>query len=295
MKAELRASERLWALEHGCTVCGAMLDRAHVEDSRAGFRCIFCGALQDAREPESSPIQKGVGETLHAARKRRGESLERAAGATRIHERFLRALEDDAPGDVYPGKVYGRFFLREYAEYLELEPAPLVAAFDGANGTPEILPAHDRLLTKNSSRGSKAVATLAAIALVVVAALSWAGGAREGLTVAPAPSPSSSAHSHGGSARQTPSRDPRGVHAALRLVAPSWVQVAVDGRQTPGRTLAAGTTRTYRAQRSLRLTLGNAGGVVLHVNGERVLTGVRGEVAHLSFVWRDGHLIGTHA
>jgi hypothetical protein len=61
-----------------------------------------------------------------------------------------------------------------------------------------------------------------------------------------------------------------------------------DGEVVAAATLPPGTSVTYRAHRSLELILGNAGGVRLLVDGERVPTGTSGEVVHLTFRWRDG-------
>lgn len=68
-----------------------------------------------------------IGETLRAARERRGLSLSEASRLTRIAPRFLVALEEDDYGAL-PAPVYARGFLRSYATLLGLEPEPLVAA-----------------------------------------------------------------------------------------------------------------------------------------------------------------------
>ncbi len=55
-------------------------------------------------------------------------SLDAASRSTRIRPRYLAALEDDAGVDAFPGPVYERFFLQEYARYLGVDDAPLVQA-----------------------------------------------------------------------------------------------------------------------------------------------------------------------
>lgn len=60
-----------------------------------------------------------------------------AAGATRISSEYLAALEDDAPISAFPGAVYARFFLRQYARHLGLEEAALVSAFSARHGPDE--------------------------------------------------------------------------------------------------------------------------------------------------------------
>lgn len=65
-----------------------------------------------------------------------GLTLEQAAEDTRIREKFLRALEN---GDyqTLPGAVYTKGFLRNYAEYLGLDPDGLILQFQSERGTPE--------------------------------------------------------------------------------------------------------------------------------------------------------------
>jgi hypothetical protein len=294
MKAELRSSEPWWALAHECAVCGAQLDRAHVEDLRDGFRCVFCGAPQEYREPQG-PVVADVGTALAQAREQRGESLGSASRATRIHERFLRSLEDNAPAEAFPGSVYGRFFLREYAEYLGLDPVPVVRAFDRANGTPTVAVVPKSAMTDEPRRGIRAAVLIVAVALATAAILTWTGGERRGslaATQAASPSPvHSGAQAHH---RTTPTAPAHvhGIEAVVHVRTTSFVAAVVDRRPASGRTLMAGTTRTFRAKHTLRLTLGDGGATDLRVNGDHFATGPSGRVTHLTFQWLHGRLIG---
>ena len=62
-----------------------------------------------------------------------GLTLEQAADDTRIRLKFLQAIES---GDYQslPGNVYTKGFLRNYAEYLNLEPDEMVALYVGERG-----------------------------------------------------------------------------------------------------------------------------------------------------------------
>ncbi len=72
----------------------------------------------------------GIGPVLRRAREARGVSVDAASRSTRIRPRYLEALEDDAGTDAFPGPIYARFFLREYARYLGVDDAPLVIALE---------------------------------------------------------------------------------------------------------------------------------------------------------------------
>ena len=69
-----------------------------------------------------------LGEILRQQRESKGITLEQAAEDTRIRERFLVALES---GDhqALPGAVYTKGFLRNYADYLDLDSGDLVALY----------------------------------------------------------------------------------------------------------------------------------------------------------------------
>lgn len=71
-----------------------------------------------------------LGDALRAQREQLGVTLEQAAEDTRIRTKFLQALES---GDYQslPGTVYTKGFLRNYAEYLSLDPEELFALYTG--------------------------------------------------------------------------------------------------------------------------------------------------------------------
>ena len=78
-----------------------------------------------------------LGAILRRRRESKGISLEQAAEDTRIREKFLEALES---GDhvTLPGAVYTKGFLRNYADYLDLDSANLVALYTAERApTPE--------------------------------------------------------------------------------------------------------------------------------------------------------------
>ncbi len=77
-----------------------------------------------------------LGDALRAQRERKGITLDQAAADTRIREKFLKALEDSDYRSL-PGTVYTKGFLRNYAEYLDLDGEELVVLFHQERGAPE--------------------------------------------------------------------------------------------------------------------------------------------------------------
>ena len=74
-----------------------------------------------------------LGDALRLQREQMGVTMEQAAEDTRIRVKFLQAIES---GDYQslPGTVYTKGFLRNYAQYLDLDPEEMVALYTGERG-----------------------------------------------------------------------------------------------------------------------------------------------------------------
>ena len=75
-----------------------------------------------------------LGEALRQQREHMGVTMQQAAEDTRIREKFLQAIES---GDYQslPGSVYTKGFLRNYAQYLNLDPEEMLALYTGERGS----------------------------------------------------------------------------------------------------------------------------------------------------------------
>ncbi len=235
---------------------------------------------------------------LREARERRGESLDEVARATNIWIRYLRALEEDASLDTFPGTAYAAFFLREYAQHLGLDPEPLLRAHRTRHAAEETVaetpvePLVDpRHRTRVLGRTLGVISALLLVAVVLVPQIV------RGRT----PEPSASSTGLGGSSLSTAVSHTRprppdltAAHPARRLVvvirpsAACWVRAVADGRTIMTRTLAPGERTTFQGRSTVGLVLGNAGGVSVTVNGAPVRTGEPGEVVRLTFRLHDG-------
>uniref|UniRef100_A0A831TF20 DUF4115 domain-containing protein n=1 Tax=Thermorudis peleae TaxID=1382356 RepID=A0A831TF20_9BACT len=77
---------------------------------------------------------------------------------------------------------------------------------------------------------------------------------------------------------------PSGVTLTVSVHEASWLRVTADGERVFQGILEAGDARTWRAEREVRVRIGNAGGVDLTVNGEPLgRLGARGEVVTRTF------------
>lgn len=287
--------------DHPCAVCGARLDALHVDQGLGGtFVCSFCGAPQTAARVELRAPPNGeeapmslleTGQVLRDARERRDETLEDAAAATGIRPKYIHELEDGSTWfDRYPGRVYGRFFLRGYAEHLGIDAGPLVAAFDRESPPTEALEPDVAPIRRPHRSWSTALVVL--VALVV--SLGWAATLRGSVDVPsdrPAVTVPAPGRLHAGAPHAPADHAPSSrIRAVVSTTAASWIDARSDGRTVYRATSEPGVVLTVTADRLLEMTLGDAGAVSLEVNGRRVPTGARGAVVHIAFELRDGRI-----
>jgi cytoskeleton protein RodZ len=239
--------------------------------------------------------QQDVGRALRRARQRRHVQLEDAASITRIPRRYLEALEDNAPLDSYPAPVYARAFLREYARYLKLDPEPLVVRF-GGEGPEEIRLANVRDALPPPRRWpARALLALSIGGLVTLAVVGvlQSRGSDQGLGRFVHPSAPPPVASTVASSPPVPRRP--GIKAAIHLIGRSWIRAVADGRVVFARMFDAGHWHVLRSTNDLTLTIGNAGGVRLLLNGKRVRTGADAAVLHLAISFVNGKVRVTRA
>jgi transcriptional regulator with XRE-family HTH domain len=245
----------------------------------------------------ASAVTSGrVATILREAREARGLTVSDASKATRIWERYLHALEANAPLQEFPAPVYARSFLRAYAEFLELDTDSLVRRFDEDHPVPED-PILEPLPVLRPRRRAVAGAlvVVSVLALLAMAAARLQSDRADGPEVS-LPASASTSGALGGDPVTRAPLPPRidGIRAVLRLDDRCWVVAVADGDTLePGTTLEAGERVVFRADRTLQLELGSAGAVDLEVNGETQRTGALGEVVTLELRWRDGELVTT--
>jgi hypothetical protein len=81
-----------------------------------------------------------------------------------------------------------------------------------------------------------------------------------------------------------------GVVLEVKVIERSWLQVTVDEEELPGELLEADQERRWEAQSAIYYICGNAGGVEVAVNGEKLGTlGERGEVVERAWT-ADGEV-----
>jgi cytoskeletal protein RodZ len=225
-----------------------------------------------------------VGETLQRERLRAALSLDDVSAATKIAVRLLRAIEAE-DFEVLPGVVFTRNFVRQYAAFLNLNPAPLLEMLPRFDLESAPLPQPpDR--PRRSSWDPRWNSALASVAWTVLA-----GGAAVGAYVhfnrplqpittvhaarAPQPVRTAAAAPTPQTADPVPAAatapaDSHPVQVAVTARQDAWVQAVADGKYLFSTVLKAGETRPIGADESVRIRTGNAGGIEISLNGKPI-------------------------
>ncbi len=197
--------------------------------------------------------------------------------------------------------TYVRGFLRSYARYLMIDPAPLVTEFDSRYGSRKVdeakIMASERRSRRSSiprqrSRMSSSWTVAAGIAAAFLLALfvigvtqpNNSGGNKTGNEQATSnqaadasPSPSSSKQPpspSGGGSKPSPDSNTiafdNGIDVKILATrGPCWVGVTADGSYTQ-QIIAVGQKASYAAQSSMIIKFGAAASVDLIVNGHNI-------------------------
>ena len=255
----------------------------------------------------------GFGRNLRREREMRSISLEEMSLHTKISTRFLEAIENDR-FDMLPGGAFSRSFVLHYAHYLGLDEAQVGGELDLLLGPPK--PADLRQLAAQrdqraatappgTSVGRAAPNLKRAVATALLSAsLLLLGGyavwerwvptrVRANWTsVPPTPAPVPQASAMPAVEAVAKSETDGASRARLRLqidtLGASWAVAYADGRKVWEAMMPAGETRTVAANSSIKLRVGNAGDVVLTLNGEtQPPLGRKGEAKSIAFSARD--------
>lgn len=226
-----------------------------------------------------------IGPTLREARMRAKIDITEVEQATKIRAKYLRALENEE-WNLLPGSTFIKSFLREYADYLDLDSRGLVEEYKLRYERPseqELAPISPNLGRdrRGPGGGGPRVAPrwliVGAVLVLIVVVLGLVGslGGNDGNDGSGSTDGSTTAAGD----RTTTTRAPRRTHtrttatpaqASVRIVPTGDVYVClVDGSGRvliPGTQFAAGESVPVHRARKLRLTLGN-NQVQLRVDG----------------------------
>ena len=251
-----------------------------------------------------------IGEHLKRVRKVCGYSLEDVARVTKINLLYLEAIENDEFSKL-PGETFLQGFLRSYARFLGIKEKEIIGKLKEGKRTEPV--AHEGLKTEeHGSSGDgggeggerqsfiqkniRIVFPTGVGALALLIIIMLFGGGRDTATIQ-----SSKEVRVEGIAPSAPAglkpepvvRPPAGpVEPVLLKVSAkelTWIQVNLDGGEVKEALMRPGEVVLWKGEGRISVTLGNAGGVDVEVNGKaQEPFGKRGEVVRNAVVTSAG-------
>jgi len=256
-----------------------------------------------------------LGTSFRKSRESLSLSIDKIAAETRINPRFLEAIENER-FDLLPGGIFNRGFIRAYAVRLGLDAEEAIQGYEKLFRAAEAEPVQqdpERVRGKTTKIPVYYVA-LAALLILVVVFYFLTRHKEPPLTVAkpaiaepiavapPAPPPTevpatetvAAASLVSAPATETPPAKPASVRAPspsnasvvieLEVREESWFKLSSDGSDVvTSEVLPPGTNRRYTAANSMNVSIGNAAGVAIRVNGQPVSSlGRTGQVRNIT-------------
>lgn len=194
---------------------------------------------------------ESIGLTLQKARQKRRLKLETISKKTKLSIKYLKALEAEN-WDAFPAPTYAQAFLRSYANSLNLDSDELVREYKKYIEATAKAPITKRLVPK---RIRPKRLTILPIVISIMVLVVW-GGWFLFFRASPLPVVKISEEK----------KAPLILSATAREEV--WVSIAIDEGEEVQELLQAGDSRTWEAEKSLEIRVGNAGGIELELNGE---------------------------
>lgn len=230
-----------------------------------------------------------IGEALKACRCRQGVSLEDLATDLRIRARLLHAIEAGT-AEHLPEAVFVQAFIRKYGDALGLDGQALAQEFQ-ASAAPVV----SNLLEPEEPVPTRRPVWIDSLLVVVSVAViggsayylltrfdlpAWfaqstepAASSQDQQNTEPTDQPPEPSTAAGADLDPEPVVTPSptqvvGVTVEASFQGDSWTAVYVDGKLDYEGTLTSGTKRTWSAKQEIRVNAGNAGAVLVSVNGQ---------------------------
>ncbi len=250
-------------------------------------------------------MTESLGEYFKKARQAKGFTLEEAASRTRILPQYLKAVEENNYARL-PDEVFAKGFVRSYSRVLGLEEEEIVRMFDESAGVfyakrAEREHLKRKMLEEARRKKINRNIVIGMVGVAVVALFVLIGQDREGTSpppaqkatkpapppapepAAPSPAPPKQAAEAPPPASAGPTEVERNVSGVLPLegvvpepkklileieaVERTWVLVQADTSPTQEVMLYPGERVRWTARERFTVTLGNAGGVRVSLNG----------------------------
>ncbi len=238
-----------------------------------------------------------LGQRLKSAREAKELTLEEASKKTKLHINVLSAIEGDRI-ETITNSFYAKAFIKSYAQFLGLSEDELVRGFiSGAKK-----PAKQVLFLEGKKEREafdiigilKFFSVVLVSIILLLSVLTFAKSfAKKQKTAKPKKVASKTVAQTKEVKKATPAKESTVVKEGLILIIfakeDTWLQLKRDGKIIFKGVLAKDKKETWKAKDRFELWVGNAGGVVLNLNGKELSSpGKKGEIIKNIVITKEG-------
>ncbi|MFH0839169.1 MAG: RodZ domain-containing protein [Candidatus Omnitrophota bacterium] len=229
-----------------------------------------------------------IGQTLKKAREEKNITLEELQRATKIQMKFLVSLEEEA-FERLPNPTYVKGFIKQYAQYVGLDPEPLLNEYNVLN--PEVPPQELEIKTEDEKIDSEIpkktpvmLVTIIVAGIVVISLVAF------GLSKIFVSKKSSEPSIKTEIPFVTVKKAEKPIllvkkNEILQLTAKAsqdtWMHIKCDGKIVYQSILKAGSSINLQAKEEMVLWVGNAASLELNLNGHNLGSPGRGVMKNI--------------
>jgi cytoskeleton protein RodZ len=242
-----------------------------------------------------------LGQLLRETREKKGLSLAEIEEDTKIRQAQIQALEEEDYGKL-PSGIFLTGLLRNYAQYLGLDPAEVMKLHGAEDRERHAVPVVSEGFEPPKGMAITSwlfidlfLGVLIVASAVVVGSLAY----NRWLPTLSTPAVTPTRHASLASPvlqftptttlspTATATEIPSGrLQVDVQIVARTWLEVTVDGEPAFRGLIESGTNWSWFAEDSIAMHVGNAGGVLVTLNGRELgALGGQDEVVDIEWTW----------
>ncbi len=226
----------------------------------------------------------GEGLILRETREKYGWSYHDVEESIKIRVMYLEALENERY-DLLPGKTYTKGFLRTYSKHLGLNSDEIIDLYSAGlqpEATPEVHPPLTPIQSTPVWFKPTVLLVMALFAVIIVVGITYLSKMNDNPQVSdyqPTPLPSAPQVQTPPPSDQQKNPPPQeqspvtyeGIVAEIEFKQDCWLTVRVDGAIVQDGISSAGTSKAFQGKKRIEfLSIGNAGGITLKINGKEI-------------------------
>ena len=218
---------------------------------------------------EALVLARELGERIRSYRSDSGVEVADLSSRTRITVRYLQAIEAGRLAEL-PGPVFVKGFIRSICSELGRDPDPLIDLVDQIQVEE---PVEEPVTSNGSRRTTPLVISGILLACLIIGGILLHGGPKDEEVVGQAEGTglTEMMEEEAALSREEINSEPPVVELdlVLRATEKTWLRIQADAEEPWETTMKAGDVVPIKAMDRVALFIGNAGGILLELNGRR--------------------------